>query len=230
MTTSGATPPNPNTPPATPPATPPGVPAGHVAISEAEHNRMNAELRKLKKDAGDREAADAAAATTAEREAAEARGAYDAALAAEQTARAAAEAKLAEVSVGEALMTEVTRLGFAGEQAAALLNLTDKSGITPEAGASEAIAAAVAKYPALFKQSPQTPAVQTIHQNQAPPPGPASTQYSQGHEGVEGFVTMEEYLRTPQPERLTDAFQARVEKSRPYWPSEVPASSFAQDS
>ena len=227
MPTSGVQP----TP--TPAPTPtPGIPAGHVAISEAEHNRTNAELRRLKKDAADREAADAAATTQADREAAEARGQYDAALAAEQTAREAAEAQVTALTGETALLQEVTRRGFGGEQAAALLKLTDASTVTADAGAEAAVEAAIAKYPALFKPATPAPAPGTPAPAPAPTSQnlpPASVDYSQGHETVDGFLTMEEYLRTPASERVTESFQARVAKSEPFWPSEVPASSFTQE-
>jgi hypothetical protein len=230
MTTSGVQPTN--TPAPTPaPAPNSGVPAGHVAISEADHNRMNAELRRLKKEAADREAADAAAQTQAEREAAEARGAYDAALAAEQAARVAAEAKAAELATRESLRTEVSNRGFGGEQANALINLIDASDVSPDGGATAAIEAVVAKYPALFAK-PTPPAPGTTPQPGTRPQLPPATDgvtYGAGHETVDGFVTMAEYLRTPMAERLSPTFQERVAKSEPYWPSEVPASSFTQE-
>ena len=228
MTTSGQQSPAP---------TPPTVPAGHVAISEAEHNRINAENRRLNKEAGDRAAADAAAASQAEREAAEARGAYDAALAAEQTARAASDARADAALANSALLQEVTRRGYSGEQAAALLTLTDGSQVTGEgAGADAAVGAALAKYPALFN----TPAVPPVVPGALVVPGavppqvpptlpPSSTSYGKGYETVDGFVTQEEYVRTPQAERLTEEFQARVRKSEPFWPAEVPATSFSQN-
>ena len=215
----------------TTPTPTPGVPAGHVAISEAEHNRINADNRRLRREADDRAAADAAAASQAEREAAEARGAYDAALAAEQTARAAAETRLAEVGGESTLLQEVTRRGFGGEKAAALMKLTDKAGITPDGGAVGAVDAAVAKYPALFNApaSPGVPVVPGAVPPQVPPTlPPSSTSYGKGYETVDGFVTQEEYTRTPQAERLTDEFQARVRRSEPFWPAEVPATSFSQ--
>jgi hypothetical protein len=130
------------------------------------------------------------------------------------------------------LLQEVTRRGFGGEQAAALMKLTDKSGISADGGATAAVEAAVAKYPALFT-TPATPAPGVIPGATLPavPPTlpPSSTNYSKGFETIDGFVTMEEYIRTPQSERLSDAFQARVARSEPFWPAEVPATSFAQD-
>ena len=230
MPASGEVTPTPT--PAPTPTPTPALAAGHIAISEAEHNRTNAELRRLKKEAADREAADAASTVQADREAAEARGQYDTALAAEQTARAAAETRLTALASETALLQEITRRGFGGEQAAALIKLTDASTVTADAGAEAAVEAAIAKYPALFKATeipkptPGTP---------APAPGapqnlpPASPIYGKGHETIDGFLTMEEFLRTPAPERITEAFLARVAKSEPFWPSEVPASSFTQE-
>lgn len=228
MTTSGTVTPTPKPQASDTPG--PGLPAGHVMISEAEHNRMNAELRRLKKEAETRATADAEAQSKAEREAAEARGAYDTQLAKEQAARKAAEDRANEIVRSNALLTEVTRRGYTGEQATALMKLTDSDGVTLDGtGADAAVDAAIKKYPALFTQ--QQASTPSPGQRQAPSQlPPSSTQYAKGFETIDGFLTMEEYVRTPRAERLTDAFQERVRKSEPFWPSEVPASSFSTDS
>ena len=43
-----------------------------------------------------------------------------------------------------------------------------------------------------------------------------------------GYVSPEEYISTPREVRLSESFRARVDKSRRYWPSKVPASTFSQ--
>lgn len=214
------------------------TPPGHVSVSEAEFNRVQAELRKLRTEAEKREAADRDLVAKQEREAAEARGQYDKALAAEQAARKAAEERAANLARETSLFQEITRRGFGGEQAAALVRLTDSTAIAADGtGADSAVEAALSKYPALFgsqtgRSDNPTPPAPT--NNPAPPPArqlpPSSTGYRTGYETIDGFVSMEEYARTPQAERLTSEFQARVARSEPYWPSEVPASSFAMDS
>ncbi len=233
MPVSGETPTPPAAPQPAPPAAP-SVPAGYTQVSEAEQNRINAELRVLRKEKADREAAEA----EAERVAAEARGQYDQALAAEKARAAAAEARATELAVDGALRNAVMAEGLAGDQAAALLALVPKSqvtvtdGVADPAAASAAVKAARAAYPSLF--AAPAPATETPAPA-APPTVPGATPPATppAPPGGGAEMTMEEYLSAPQKVRLSKDFQERFEKARErnpkLFPDSVPASSFSQD-
>lgn len=50
-----------------------------------------------------------------------------------------------------------------------------------------------------------------------------------GGRPFDDFVTPEEYVSTPERERLSEPFQRRVERSRHLWPDAIPASVFPSE-
>lgn len=226
-----ADPPTSSTPPepATPPA-PSGPPAGYVQLSEAEHNRDQAALRKLRREQDQREAAD----SERQRQEQEARGQYDAALETERQQRVAAQARLRDLAVQGAVRDAVMAEGLSGEKAAALTRLVPTSSLTVGedgtvdlAAAREAVQSTRSQYASLFGEQSATPPADPATPPAAPqrPQPPATPPPPSGDAGL---VTMEEYLETPQHIRMTPEFQERVKRSEHTWPKEVPASSFAQ--
>jgi hypothetical protein len=208
------------------------LPEGHVAISQAEHDAMQGENRRLK--AAAKKQADAEVeAESARRQAAEqSAGNMDAALQIANDRVAVAEARVTKLSIGNQLSDAIGASGFAGEQASALRGLVDLDAIptddagTPEAGAVDAaVSAVVTKYPALFKKEKPAP---SGDETPAPPRRPVTPSNPANQGGGDDLITMEEYLATPVEVRLTEDFQARAKRSEHTWPKAVNANSFAQ--
>lgn len=209
----------------------PATPEGHLTLSEAEHNKLQADLRRLRKELEQREKAEADALRKREQQEAEARGEYDKALERERRDREKAERELQELRRAESLREEIAIAGYSGEQAAALLRLAGPDA-TDASTAAAAVEATIKRFPGLFQTRaaatpPQPRDEQAPRQQPVRPTTPASL--PTGAEKVDGYISQEEYLRTPRSERMTSEFQARVARSEPFWPSEVPAGSFAQD-
>lgn len=232
MPVSGA---EPTPAPAAPAA--PAVPAGHMVISDAEHNRLNAENRRLAAAATARTEADAAAETQRQQDAAVARGDFDSALSKEQERTTAANQRADRLATTDAVRDEIAVQGFGGEQARALKDLVNLGAITITNGAAEpaslkqAVSNVVGQYPAMFKLAsgtePGTPAAAVPTPRSAAAP---AVPVVQGQPVGVGYMTPEEYMATPQAVRISDPeFAKRVEASRHRWPTEVPATTFAQD-
>ena len=216
-------------------AAPSGPPTGYIQLSEAEHNRAQAELRKLRKSDEARQTAEA----ERQRLDHEARGQYDAALETERTQRQAAEARVRDMAVQGALRDAVMAEGLTGEKAAALLRLVpttqvavDSDGNPDAAAASAAVKATRAQFGSLFDVvatpaptpptdpagTPAAPAARVAPPATPPPPSDGS-----------GLLTMEEYAATPREVRMTPEFQDRVKRAEHTWKKKpVPAGSFAQ--
>lgn len=233
MPVSGAEPSTPETP--APPATPAAVPAGHVTISQAEHDRLFAENRRLEAKDSKRTRDDAAAAAQSAQDAAVARGAFDEALAAEKVRTTAAETRGDRLAAGDTLRDEIAARGFDSEAARILCNLVNLDQVvitngTPErASLVAAVDGVVAQYPDLFKSKPADP-------DPTPAPGtpprasaPAVPVAEGGQQPGVGYLSPEEYLATDPRVRITDPkFMARVEASRHRWPDTVSATLFEQ--
>lgn len=214
------------------PSTPetPAVPAGHVTISQAEHDRLFADNRRLSTAAEKRTREDAAAEAKAAQDAAVARGNFDEALAKANTLTAEANARGDRLAAGETLRDEIASRGFDSEASRILRNLVDLGQVvitngTPERASLVAVVdGVVAAYPDLFKGKPADAAPGTPPRTSAP-----AVPVTTGQPVGVGYLTPEEYLATDRMVRLTDPkFMARVEASRHRWPKEVSATLFEQ--
>ncbi len=210
------------------------LPEGHVAVSASEHNKLQAENRRLKKADADRTAAAEEAETTRLQDAAKAAGDFDEALRLERERTAKADARANALAINDNLRDAIMSAGYAGEQAAALKGLVNINAITldangaPAPGAVEAAVEAITtQYPAMFAKeaAPVTPAGEATAVPEArravAPATPVGDGNAQG-----GYISQEEYVNTPSAVRLTPEFQKRVEDSKHRWPATVPANSF----
>lgn len=225
-------PPAPATPP-TPPATPP---ADTVTIDRSEHDRIQAENRRLKKAAKDREEQEAQAKAQREADAARAAGDFDKALGIERAEKERLQGLLQQRNARDAVVAEAAARGLNAEQARALARLTETSGIeTDDLGevradqVATAVEATLQAYPNMFKAGPATPPSDDGKGGKPRRQAGPATPTGDGGGKPEGYVSPEEYTATPQEVRHTAEFQARVARSRPYWPKVVPANSFASD-
>lgn len=226
-----------DTPPADPTQTPPpaaSLPAGHVAISQEEHNRLQAENRRLRKAQDEAERKREAQEAERQRQAAEEQGDYQKALEQERKQREAAEERLRRASVADALRDEISSRGFSGQKAAALRRMVDAGSVQldqdgePNKGQlMAAVDTVMTSYPDLFPApsgAEEEPEVKPTPRKASAPATPPNSGGAQGD-----LLTMEEYLSTPANLRLTPEFQKRVERSRHSWPSAVSATSFAHE-
>ncbi len=219
------------------PVAPFAPPAGYSLVSDAEHNRVNAENRTLNAAAQKRIDDDAAAEATRQTEAAAARGDFDTALSVEQGRTTEANARADRLAASNTVRDEIAAQGFSGEQARALNDLVNLDAITITNGAAErgsvtqAVTGVVGQYPAMFKLASGTePVVDPAQPAPSVRAAAPAVPVTQGqHPGV-GYMSPEEYMATPQNVRLHDPeFAKRVAASRHKWPTEVSATSFAQD-
>ena len=221
----------------TPTPTPqePAVPAGHVTISQAEHDRLFADNRRLSTAAEKRTRDDAAAEAKTAQDAAVARGSFDEALAKANTLTAEANARGDRLAAGDTLRDEIAARGFDSEAARILRNLVNLDQVvitngTPErASLVAAVDGVVAQYPALFKSKPADPDPTPTPGTPPRTPAPAVPVAEGGQQPGVGYLSPEEYLATDPRVRITDPkFAARVEASRHHWPKEVSATLFEQ--
>lgn len=222
----------------TPTPTPqePAVPAGHVTISQAEHDRLFADNRRLSTAAEKRTRDDAAAEAKTAQDAAVARGAFDEALSKANTLTAEANARGDRLAAGETLRDEIASRGFNSEASRILRNLVDLGQVvitngTPERASLVAVVdGVVAAYPDLFKGKPADPTPDPDPAPGTPPRTSApAVPVTQGQPVGVGYLSPEEYLATDPRVRITDPkFAERVEASRHRWPKEVSATLFEQ--
>lgn len=215
------------------PPTPPSrdaLPPGHLVLSEAEHNRLQAELRQANKRLAQIEEQRLARERDEKIEQERAAGRYDAAMAEERAARQKAEERAARLEKAQQLRDIITDRGLAGEKAAALRRLVD---LEAEDIAAE-VDATLAAFPNLFGAADPTPppadpaAPPARAARRSGPTTPPAIGVQAGHKKLpEGFVTPEEYLDTPLATRYGPEFQKRVEASKPHWPKKIPARTFA---
>lgn len=210
-------------------------PEGFALVTQAEHDRNAAELRRLRKMQADREKADADATAERARREAEATGNYQAALQAEAARRQLAEDQARQLAQKDALREAIMLKGYAGEQAAAIVRLAnvstipvDSSGNADTGAAAAAVDGVLQQFSNLFKQG-GAPVPNPTNPNPAQPRSAPAAPARQEPIPT-GFLSMEEYLATPVEVRMTPEFQKRVTLSQARWPKEVPATSFAQES
>jgi hypothetical protein len=195
-----------------------------VTVSQAEYNRMQAETRRLRKETEDRKRREEEAASKQREEDAKARGDFKAALAERDKRVLEAEARADRAEAKNRLRDEIASRGITGSKAGALMRLVDLDSLVGQdsAAVTAAVEDAVLEFPDLFAAPPEP----TPEPGRPRRPAPSSPPDSGQPQLPEGFLSMEEYSRTPIGVRHTPEFQARADKSKPYWPTSVPASSF----
>jgi len=195
----------------------------NVTLSKAEHDRLQAENRRLKKERADLEAADKERENAAAAARAIEAGRFDEALGVERAEKARLLRELQTRDAREAVRAEVASLGVTPEMVAACCDLVKLDAISPDdpSTVKAAVDAAKAAYPAIFADSPaprrraNSPAV--------PPEG-------QPNDGKpSGYVSPEEYMNTAHSVRVSREFSQRVENSKPFWPTKVPRTTFATE-
>lgn len=217
----------------------PAVPPGMVVLTQAEHNRLQAATRaNAKREKAERERQDAERLKAA-REA----GEFDSALAQERERTNRLERQLVMRDVRDAVRDQISALGYSGSRATGLMKLVDLDGLMgdgaemPDADSvSAAVDATVAQFPDLFAlpaadgdaPAAVTPGARPPAAKPARRPmGPAAPPDAKRSGLPADYVSPEEYSTTPHAVRHGLEFRERVRKSRPYWPTKVPADSFA---
>lgn len=230
---SGAPAPSPDPSPA--PAPDPTPAPAPLNVDPAEWNRIQAENRRLKKAAKDREETDARKKAEEDAAAAKAAGDFDRALGVKDDENERLRQQLQQRDARDAVVAEAAARGLNAEQGRALARLTDIAGVeTDDLGevradqVASAVDATLQAYPNMFQAAP-APGTPGDPPPARPRRGTVPGTPPREPAKPEGFVTMEEYIATPQEVRLSPEFQKRVQKSRPYWPKIVPAKSFASD-
>lgn len=228
MTTSG------EHKPATPPATPatPEVPEGFVMVSQKEHDATQGDLRRTRKELTTRKDADEARERKEQQDAAAAAGDFDKALGVERTATAVANARASKAELGDAITDVLLMRSYTGEQATAIKQLVDRDAVEVDSNGQPVAASVVAavdsvveRFPNLFNPAaPEPPAPRTPRTA-----GPATPSAEQQSGLPEGYVSPEEYERTPLDTRYSDAFRARVAISEPFWPKHIYRKDLQQD-
>lgn len=144
------------------------------------------------------------------------------------------ERKLRDREVRSSVLDALGERGITGKPAKALLRLIDADSITvdgtevdPES-VSDAVEEAMAEYGDLFKPTRRGKEDDVESRRKRRHGGPAATKGDAQGDKPEGYLSPEEFLRTPVDVRHSPDFRKRVEKSRPYWPKRVPARVFAQ--
>jgi hypothetical protein len=212
-----------------PTAPPSGGPPGTVQLTTEEHNRLQADARtarrradKLEQDAKAREDREA-------QEAAKAAGDFDTALRIEREKGERLEREATERDVRDAVRDHIIGLGYSGSRVTALQKLVSTTEIG-EAHDADTIAAVVAttisQYPDLFivkDDAPEGGSAPRVRRTPGPstPPDDASRAASDPD-----YISPQEYLDTPHAVRHSPEFRARVDKSRPHWPTSVSATAF----
>lgn len=212
-----------------------------ITMTKAEYDNLQAEARRGKKAqrdaekaADDRRSADLAAAGQTDQLLGEARQAREAA-----DARAdLAEMQLQSFTKADAIAASAAARGFTGEQLVAIKRLANVSSVELDATGqpnvvqvTAAVDSVIAQFPNTFgPQTPGTPAPAADPAAAAQPAAvPGSPPESAAHPA--GYVSPEEYERTPWEVRYSAEFQERVTKSEPFWKragyDKVPANSFA---
>lgn len=204
----------------------PGLPPGHIVLAEAEHSRLQAELRQANKRLAQIEEQRLAREREEKIESERAAGRFDAALAEERIAREKAEQRAVRAEKAQQLRDLISDRGLTGERAAALRKLVD---LDAQDLATE-VEATIEAFPNLFGTSepsppPADPQRMVRRPGPTTPPATPPTQNKYNRLPAD-FVTPEEYLDTPMHVRYSDEFRKRVEASKPHWPKKIKASDF----
>ncbi len=207
------------------------LPEGFVAVKQVDHDAQAGDLRRIRKEnvalkqaKEDRDLADQA-------EAAKAAGDFDTALGAERDARKAADKRASKALLGDAITDVLLARNYTGEQATAIKRMVDRdtveldgSGEPVAASVTAAVDSVVEQFPNMFNTEAPTDTPKPARRAgpATPPPGAQDGK-------PEGYVSPEEYQATPMATRYTDAFRARVEVSRPFWPKVIHRADLQQD-
>jgi len=206
------------------PATPPSGET-EVKLSKAEHDRIQAENRRMRKELAKREEADQSAASRREIEEATARKDFDAALEVSRREQETLRRQLRDARAADALRDEIERRGVTGSRASAMRRLAsqvefDEDGFPDEESVRSAIDAVAKDYPDLFEapsgDGEEPEAEETPRRRMRRAAGPATP--PQQSAMPDGYVSPEDYERTPPHIRTSPEFQKRVRLSQPLWP------------
>ena len=204
---------------------------GTVQLSESEYNRMQAENRTLRRKQEKAEKADSDRAAKEATDAAAAAGDFQKGVDDANTRADDAEDRLKQRDVSDAVRDHISSLGLSSTKGLALLRLVDLKNVDDDIS-SESVEASVAvvlqQYPDLFTTPAESgdegdPKEQRMRRQA----GPSSPPDAEKSTLPPNYLSPEEYLNTPQAVRYSDAFRARVEESRPFWPNIVSANTFA---
>lgn len=205
----------------------------NVTLSKKEHDATFGELRRLKAEKKAREDAEAEEARQAAQKKAKEEGDFETGLELERAEKKAAQAKAQKMGVKLALTEAAEERGWSAAQRKLARKLIDTDELSfdddgePTADSMKTVLDAVAEeYPDAF----------TVAGGEEPPDGetepgkkkarkaPATPPKDQ--KPFDGYVSPDEYMKTPFDVRMTKAFQDRVELSRGHWPESVPHDSF----
>jgi hypothetical protein len=209
------------------------TPPGTVQLTREEHDRLQGEARTAKARAKKLEDAQADRERDERIEAQRAAGEFDTALGEERKEKDRLRQELEQRDVRDAVRDHISGLGLSGSKAAGLLRLVDLSTIdvgdsgAPDPTAVEAVVAAtIGQYPDLFNlESAQQPPNKEGRMKRTP--GPAAPPSASHDATPSDYLSPEEYTNTPHKIRMTPEFQERARKSRPHWPTVLPANTFA---
>lgn len=182
----------------------------HVTLDKAEHDRLQAENRRMAKVLRERESADDARRAKEAADAAVAAGEFNKALELERAEKARLTDQLKLRDRRDTLQDEILKRTLTGSQARMLTRLVDVSPDTFDA--ANAVESVMSEYPDLFA-APQAPQTDPVRRGGPVPPA------KPGNVPFEGYISPEEYGRFPHAVRLTPKFQERVAASRAYWPT-----------
>jgi hypothetical protein len=132
----------------------------------------------------------------------------------EQQARRQAEERAGQAERAVKLADAISAKGYVGERAALLRRLVDPAADDLPA----AISGAVAAHRSMFVDPEPAPPTRAPRRG-GPTTPPAETSLARRLPG--GYVSPEEYVRTPMATRYSPEFQRRVAASRPHWPKHI---------
>ena len=232
MTTSGEQ--DPGTATLAAPATP-ELPEGMVIVRQSEHDALQGDLRRTRKENATLKQADTDRQQKERTDAHAAAGDFDKAMGEERTARNAAESRASKAELGDAITDVLLTRSYTGEQARAIRQLVDRGAVEKDASGvpiaesvTAAVDAVVAQYPNLFSNTAPPPP--DVPAQRAPRrPGPATPAPGAMDGKPEGYISQEDYANTPQVVRFTADFKKRVELSEPYWEKHIHRSDLQSD-
>lgn len=206
-----------------------------VTLTKAEHDALQANLRRANKRADTLEQQQEQRESEAREAKARAENDYEAAKREADARAEAAEKRAKQATARTAVQLHALRVLGDPEQAAALVDLAAIDAVQfgddgqPTADSLELVVGGVKqRYPKLFGEAKPAASSESA-EPETPAPGPAVP--ASKPPAVDGYISMQEYAALPQHERLTPEVQKRVDKSRPYWHrTAVPAGAFREGS
>lgn len=224
---------------------------GTVELTQAEHNALQARLRKYEKAERERQEQE----RKQQEEALKAAGRWDEMVGKERAERERLEQELRRRDATDAVAAAATAAGYNPEQVNAIRRMVSADSIEVDAAGKpnqvqveRAVEGVTKQFPNLFRaqsqsaesveqsqavpaQQPQAPAQPQQPEPQKRPAGPPASPPAPSNLPA-GYISPEEYSNTPANIRLSKEFQARVAASEPYWKEQgvfgnIPASTFA---